>query len=465
MTLNTNIRLLDDLRATLLKLLGAMYGRAGLPLRPGPTKSHAPLFQTQFEYPAGTNRQVAYQNMIVFEKLNRYQDNTHSYPEMQCDTSIIVNSTVLEEAIIKYADCGFPIFVSPTRWPDHYPFCTSQFSQSTNASIYCATNVHGCRYHQHRDKDVERLVALVFPIVHDTDLGTLSVELIWKLFHQASYDLDYGLIEKAYLNIGIMVRTCFALDLHIPAGYSECKDAFAKEQAKRLFWCTWLYDSLVPQFFGLPALMNPEDIKIELPSIIEGMNSNEIERTEYIRYIIQTRMITRQICQVKASINSQDESYIMPKVTSLEQILRTFHDSLPNWVKQVENRSPIAETRWRRRIRYCTLLEICTNWIVLYRQYLPSDGGDLHSLTHLEKLALSRCREASNSLQRLFIAWLAPTIPDIDCMFRPYLYHYMTTIDIYKVSRSPEAFCQYNAIYSYDEYFFLFSVSSYISIH
>ncbi|KAG2173966.1 hypothetical protein INT44_000079 [Umbelopsis vinacea] len=430
MTLNTNIRLLDDLRATLLKLLGAMYGRAGLPLRPGPGKSESSQFQTPFTYAASTNRQGAYQNMIVFEKLNRYKDDSHSYQTMQDETPIIIDASALEESIIKYADCGFPVLVTPKRWPDRYPFCTSEFSQNTQATIYCTANIHGARFHQHRDEEVEQLVDLAFPIVHDTDLGNLSVELIWKLFYQVTYDLDYGSIEKAYLNIGIMVRACFALDLHVPAGYSECKDIYALEQAKRLFWCTWLFDSLVPQFFGRSTLMNPEDIKVDLPCIIEGMTHYEIERTEYVRYMIKARMISRQIYQAKATLSNQEEAHVMPKVTSLEQVLRTFHDGLPDWIKQ--EGSPIAETTWRRRIRYCTLIENCTNWISLYRQFLPP-LGELRNLTHLEKLALSRCTESATTLQTLFIAWLAPTYQETDCMFRPYLYHYMATIDTYKV--------------------------------
>lgn len=462
MTLNTNIRLLDDLRATLLKLLGAMYGRAGLPLRPGLGKSDISPFQTPFNY---ANRPSAFQNMIVFEKLNRYQDNSHSFEPMQYDSSIIINERVLEEAVVKYADCGFPVFVTPTRWPDRYPLCTSEFSQSTNATIYCTSNIHGSRFHRHRDEGIEQLVDLAFPIVHDTDLGSLSVELIWKLFYQVSYDLDYGSIEKAYLNIGIMARACFALDLHVPAGYSECKDIFAKEQAKRLFWCTWLFDSLVPQFFGLPALMNPEDIRIDLPCIIEGMNHYEVERTEYVRYIIKARMISRQIYQAKATLNSQEVAHVMPKVNSLEQVLRAFHEGLPSWIKQEETGSPVAETTWGRRIRYCTLIENCTNWITLYRQFLPP-LGDLRSLTHLEKLALSRCSESANTLQTLFIAWLAPTFQETDCMFRPYLYHYMATIDTYKVrEKVQDKICHVLIQLKSHDCFSPFTVSCYFSIH
>lgn len=431
-TLQTNIRLLDDLRATLLKLLGAMYGRAGLPLPPGPGRPDVRSFQSKFEHRPGTNLDLRTQNMVVFDKLSRYRESCGSSEVVMYNNFSTISEYMVQETMAKYADCGFPMLVSPKRWLNQYPMCINQFDDNLKASIYCTTRTHASRFHGHIDDGADRLVELSFPHGHDSDIDNLSIGLLWKLLHLVSHDLDYGVIERAYLNIGLMARTCFALDLHLPAGYSECEDVLAREQAKRLFWTAWLFDSLVPQFFGLPAIMNPDDIKIELPMIFEGMNSDEIERTEFVRHIIKSRMITRQICQTKATLSSNDEAYIMTKITGLEHMLVSLHKSMPTWIKNHTEDLLVPETLWCRRTRYCTSIENCTNWIVLYQQYMPT-LGKRRSISNFEKLAISRCIEAANTLQRLFIAWLAPTLQNPDCMFRPYLYHYMATIDVYKV--------------------------------
>lgn len=440
-TLETNIKLLDDLRSTLVKLLEAMYGRAGLPLRPGlgpgPGRSDAGPFYNEFQHRASTHFDLCVQNLVVFDKLNRYRDGGSTSEVANYSSTSMLSASMVQETMVKYADCGFPVLVAPNRWLNRYPTCISHFGESLKASIYCSSMTHGVRFHGHRDDDAERLVDHAFPIAHDSDLGDLNIELLWKLLHLISYDLDYGRVERAYLNIGLMVRTCFALDLHIPAGYIECADDLAREQTKRLFWAAWLFDSLVPQFFGLPAIMNSEEIKIEPPMVIDGMDNDEIERTEFIRHIIQSRMAARQICQAKSILTSSDESYLMPKISSLEHILLGYHESLPAWIRDERNDSPIPETIWRRRTRFCTLIENFTNWIVLYQQYLPA-SGTLRNINSFERLAISRCADSANIIQRLFISWLSSTNQTTDCMFRPYLYHYMVTIDIYKVSKSIE---------------------------
>ncbi|KAJ2957845.1 hypothetical protein NQZ79_g6493 [Umbelopsis isabellina] len=177
--------------------------------------------------------------------------------------------------------------------------------------------------------------------------------------------------------------------------------------------------------------MNPEEIKIDLPLIIDGMDRHDIERTEFFQQIISSRMVSRKITQTITGISTNDEAHILSIITNMEQVIRGHYNGLPVWITQDIGLRDKSDTMWRRRTKYCTLIEACTNWICLYQSYLPhesSHGG----LSNLEKLALNRCIESAKTLQDLFISWLSLTPNETDCMFRPYLYHYMTTIGIYK---------------------------------
>jgi hypothetical protein len=432
MTIETNIRLLDDLRSTLLKLLKTMYSRAGLPLRSYPSK---PLIPRAFPVVADNleqkKRASQHRSMVVFDQLSRYTDII-SLEDAVNNGMDVLDSTTMQGILMTYADCGFPLLVSSSLAAETCNMFMSSENRALKASVYCTSIFHGTKFHNHGHVDADQIAKVLFPTAYEFDLGDPNIGMIWQLLHLVSHDLDYGNIQKAYLNIGTLARICFALDLHRPCGYLKYYDILSKEQVKRAFWCVWLFDSLVPQFFGLPDVINPEEIKIDVPLIVDGMDTHDAERTVFIQQIISSRMVSRKITQAITGMVSNDEAYILSVVTNMEHIIRGHYNSLPTWIPQEIGSKNNSDTMWRRRTKFCTLIEACTNWICLYQSYLPN-GSSSDRLSNLEKLALNRCIESAKTLQDLFINWLSLMPKETDCMFRPYLYHYMTTIDIYKV--------------------------------
>lgn len=432
MTIETDIMLLDDLRSTLLKLLKTMYSRAGLPLR---SFSSKPIIPHAFSNIATNMEQkksnLHNRNMVVFDQLNRYASIV-SMEDAVNNSMDVLDFKTMHDILTTYADCGFPLLSSSRLSAETCSMFMSSENRALKAAVYCTSVFHGSKFHEHAHSNRDETAKVLFPAAYELDLGEPNIAMIWQLLHLVSHDLDYGKIQKAYLNIGILARICFALDLHRPCGYLKYDDIWSKEQAKRVFWCVWLFDTLVPQFFGLPDLMNPEEIDVEVPLIIDGMDRHDIERTEFFQQIISSRMVSRKITQTITGISSTEESHILSTITNMEQVIREHYNGLPAWITQNIGLRDNSDTMWRRRTKYCTLIEACTNWICLYQSYLPpeSSNGDLNNL---EKLALNRCIESAKTLQDLFISWLSMTPKVTDCMFRPYLYHYMTTIGIYKV--------------------------------
>ncbi|CAO3595787.1 unnamed protein product [Absidia cylindrospora] len=320
-------------------------------------------------------------------------------------TDHLLETDVMTRLIHQHHQCGFPILVSPARFERHYKH--GQLKSVVLSSIFCHIAPHACIYHPH--------------LVHLQDFRTLGERFYdhsrmelgldeqpnLSNIHQRTlliaYDLDLGRVKRAFVHLGVAIRMCFALDLHRPAGYVQCTTAFEREQAKRVFWTVWFFDTMVPHFFAQPSTMRKEDIKIEVPCVLADFDPMETDQTRFAISIIHVR-----------------------RLSSTEASLRHFYKSLPNTSRCSSpimaanaNANANGSSLWSRRTYFCILLDYCLFWINLARPRLPRTS------------ALRKTSQAAFAMLALFSHWFR--LDDhFDCFFRPYLYHYMRIIQIFK---------------------------------
>ncbi|ORZ07627.1 hypothetical protein BCR42DRAFT_383287 [Absidia repens] len=327
------------------------------------------------------------------------------------NTDQLLETDVMTRLIHQHHQCGFPILVSPARFERHYKH--GQLKSVVLSSIFCHIAPHACIYHPH--------------LVHLQDFRTLGERFYdhsrmelgldeqpnLSNIHQRTlliaYDLDLGRVKRAFVHLGVAIRMCFALDLHRPAGYVQCTTAFEREQAKRVFWTVWFFDTMVPHFFAQSSTMRKEDIKIEVPCVLADFDPMETDQTRFAISIIHVR-----------------------RLSGTEASLKDFYRSLPNTHRCA---SPImaahgsihggsgggggGSSLWSRRTYFCVLLDYCLFWIDLSRPRIP------------RKSAIRRTSQAAFAMLALFSHWFRFD-DHFDCFFRPYLYHYMRIIQIFK---------------------------------
>jgi hypothetical protein len=324
--------------------------------------------------------------------------------------------------IKQHHQCGFPILVSPSRFERHYQ--QGALQSVVLSSIFCHIAPHACIYHPELVHLQDfRTLGERFYDHSRTELGLDDHAPTLSNIHQRTllitYDLDLGRVRRAFLHLGVAIRMCFALDLHRPEGYQHFTNAFDREQAKRVFWTVWFYDSMVPHFFAQTSTIRNDDIKIQVPCVLSDFDPIETDQTRFAISVIQIRR------------------------THSEKSLRAFYKSLPETGRCHRMQSMASATSiWTRRTYFCVLLDYCLGWITLYRPKLP------------HKLAICRTSQAAFAMLHLFSCWFGIG-KHFDCFFRPYLFHYMSIIQVFKVN-----LCAISLLYLTDLSLFFFLLSS-----
>ncbi|ORX45871.1 hypothetical protein DM01DRAFT_1339830 [Hesseltinella vesiculosa] len=412
----TNIASFDDLRDALRRALQMTYHVHGPTLyatlpEPVLTLSSIPTFSS-FErlgriHLASPSHALLHAFFLLRFLVPLVPSSASSSPNPPHEPSLptspsdphMLASDVMYRLIHQHHQCSFPILVSPSRFERHYQ--QGELKSVVLSSIFSHIAPHACLYHPH--------------LVHLQDFRTLGQRFYehsrmqlglddqanLSNIHQRTlllaYDLDFGRVDRAYVQLGLVIRMCFSLDLHRPEGYAHCQSPFEREQAKRIFWAVWFFDSMIPHFFAQPPAIRREDIKIDPPCVLSDYDPVEVEQTRFAIALIQMRRLHS------------------------EKSLRRFYRSLaPNLRFRHLTSQPIASASlWQRRSFFCILLDYCLAWINIYRHRLPSS------------LAIRRTSQAAFAMLLLFRHWFQPE-PNFDCFFRPYLHHFMAAIQVFK---------------------------------
>ncbi|ORY96023.1 hypothetical protein BCR42DRAFT_430599 [Absidia repens] len=420
-SIHTNITSYEDLREAVRRALQMSYRFQGPPLYSSPTCPQNPIFVDELP------------SFGAFEKLGRISSNrpqlksnssassspaspsssssstsphsssasstSSSHSHDSTHTDHLLETDVMTRLIKQHHQCGFPILVSPARFERHYQ--QGELKSVVLSSIFCHIAPHACIYHpQLVHLQDFRTLGERFYDHSRMELG-LDEQLNLSNIHQRTllitYDLDLGRVKRAFMHLGLAIRMCFALDLHRPAGYVHCTTAFEREQAKRVFWTVWFFDSMVPHFFAQPSTIRNEDIQIEVPCVLVDFDPTETDQTRFAISLIHVRRLHS------------------------EKSLRSFYKRLPESSRCAHHQPPVITTSslWTRRTYFCILLDYCLLWITLYRPRLP------------RKVAIRRTSQAAFAMLHLFTQWFHSS-PDFDCFFRPYLFHYMSIIQVFK---------------------------------
>lgn len=416
-SIQTNIQSIDHLRTVLSEVLQ----------QPPSMIIPRPL---SIRVSNGNNGRTGW-TISVFDQLDRFSSRANRLHLQQdgCQPQDDLDPGHEARLIQKHHECSFPILVSPSRFDRHY-FLTAE----GRSAILCHTIPHVCIYHPEELLLVRHPRALGEAFYEQArlqlgpgDEEQQSLASIHQRTILISYDLDLARVRRAYLHLGIAIRMCFALNLHCPKGYEHCRTPFEREQAKRVFWAVWFLDSMVPHFFAQPCSIALEDVRIDLPVVLSEFDQTEIDRTRFTIALIHVRRIAAEINQWRQQ--QQQRQQQQDKLAYFEGQLDTFYGNLApqNRYPYAVSSNHSAASLWVRRTRYCTLLDYCECWMALYRPYLN------------ENQAVLRTSQAAFAMLFLFQHWFRVSQESgegFDCFFRPYLYHFMSAIQIFKVRLS-----------------------------
>ncbi|KAI8340012.1 hypothetical protein BC941DRAFT_419179 [Chlamydoabsidia padenii] len=397
-TIQTDITSYEDLSDAVRRALQMTYGFQGPSLYSPSTLSPDPISVDDVP------------SFSVFERLGRLPSRftisnsttttttttTNSNSSNNCPDHLL-ETDVMTRLIKQHHQCGFPILVSPSRFERHYQ--QGEIQSVVLSSIFCHIAPHACIYHPHLVHLQDfRTLGERFYDHSRTELGLDEQEPNVSNIHQRTllitYDLDLGRVRRAFLHLGVAIRMCFALDLHRPEGYQHYTNAFDREQAKRVFWTVWFYDTMVPHYFAQPSTMRNHNINTELPCVLSDFDPVETDQTRFAISLIHIRRIQS------------------------EPSVRAFYKSLPDASRMGRSSSPVGSI-WARRSYFCVLLDYCLHWITLYQPRLP------------RKSAVKKVSQAAFAMLHLFDWWFG-TSEHFDCFFRPYLFHYMSIIQVFK---------------------------------
>ncbi|KAI8879500.1 hypothetical protein K501DRAFT_336041 [Backusella circina FSU 941] len=370
----------------------------------------------------------------VFESLGRYHSQTDSSYE-SLSAEHILEQDVRTRIIFQHHKCGFPTLVSPSRFEHH--FIQGQIKPLVLSSVFSHSVPHACIYHPRliHLKDFRELGNKFYNHSHDA-LGIdepANISNIHQRTFLITYDLDLGRVRRAFLHLGIAIRMCFMLDLHRPEGYLHCKTPFEREQAKRVFWTVWFYDTVIPHFFNDQGhTMRLNQIAIEPPTILPDFDRIEIHQTQFAIRLIEIR---------KLSVSLSEHLRKEPK-TALKKskpLLWQYYRNVPEHLKFSKKNQimPNQATIWERRDYFCVLLDYCQCWIDLYRGFVPV--GKRGDLSPLELEAIQHTSQAAVASVQLFQAWFQASVQSedgFDCFFRPYLYHFMSIKGVFSANVS-----------------------------
>jgi hypothetical protein len=369
----------------------------------------------------------------VFESLGRYNSRTDSsYESLSAEN--ILGQDVRTRIIFQHHKCGFPTLVSPSRFEHH--FMQGQIQPLVLSSVFSHSVPHACIYHPRliHLQDFRELGNKFYNHSHDA-LGVdepANISNIHQRTFLITYDLDLGRVRRAFLHLGIAIRMCFMLDLHRPEGYVHCKTPFEREQAKRVFWTVWFYDTVIPHFFNdQAATMRLSQIAIDPPTILPDFDRIEIHQTQFAMRLIEIRKLSVSLSELR----KREPKTVLKK---FKPLLAQYYRNVPEHLKFSKKNQvmPNQATIWERRTYFCVLLDYCQCWIDLYRAFLPVGKRD--GLSQIELEAMQHTSQAAVASVQLFQAWFQSSVQSedgFDCFFRPYLYHFMSTKGVFSVSR------------------------------
>ncbi|KAG0164568.1 hypothetical protein DFQ28_010152 [Apophysomyces sp. BC1034] len=404
----TNIRTLDALSEALRRAIQFTH-----PLRLNPTiKTVAPRVTNNLSF-------------SVFECLGRLQSaiRVPEHDHYSANPDRLLETNVMTRLVRQHHQCSFPILVSPSRFERHYS--QDQLKSLVLSSIFSHSVPHACIYHLNlvKIRDFRKLGEKFYNYSRN-GLG-VDEEPTLSNIHQRTiliaYDLDIGRVQTAFLHLGIAIRNCLTLNLHRPEGYMHCKTAFEREQAKRVFWAVWFFDSMVPHFFAQPPSIGLDVVKIDVPHILSDFDQVEADQTRFSIGLICIRRLAAEIGE--AENRGGGTGSLLG--TFEEHLLDFYHNLAPYNRYPYADRVSSSSTIWARRSFFCILLDYCQCWITLYQPLLPSPT------------AILRTSQAAVAMTKLFDAWFrisAQSADGFDCFFRPYLYHFMSIIQIFKVN-------------------------------
>ncbi|OBZ85306.1 hypothetical protein A0J61_06639 [Choanephora cucurbitarum] len=377
-------------------------------------------------------------SFTLFESLNRYTRSTGLKTPLESagtNDERYLETDVMTRLIYQHHKCGFPILVSPSRFEDLYR--QGQLKPLVLSSVFSHSVPHACIYHPNlaQIQNFRELGNRFYN--HSHDLLGIDEPASLSNIHQRTllitYDLDLGRVKRAFVQIGIAIRMCFMLDLHRPEGYTACESAHKREQAKRIFWTVWFYDSMVPHLFHDQfSAIKLNQITIELPTPLPSFSQFEIDQTNFAVGLIKIRKIAAAI--------SEESSRLKPRslVDEFKGKLWQLYQKLPKasqfgCIHQISFLN--GASIWVRRTYFCVLLDYCQCWISIYRGLLPAAAHSIDQpLTESEEEAILHTSQAATAIVQLFEAWFRcsrQSEEGFDCFFRPYLYHFMSAKHIF----------------------------------
>ncbi|ORY99957.1 hypothetical protein BCR43DRAFT_128209 [Syncephalastrum racemosum] len=383
-SIHTNITTLHDLRVFLVRALCHLH-TTHMPfspfdqphLRPDPTDAGA---------------------LCAFKCLGRFESPTKSSSQHgPCGTTQQtprldeLMSMDIVRLLAGYEECFLPLSDHPSLLVQRY--CANTLPQALLFAILAHALPHAAVYHPHLlppHWSITKAKAAAQVLCERADLDDFEPTLI-GIHHRlylTLYHLDVGRVQRAFIQLGLLIRHCFALNLHLP-NTLRTWPVEERKLAIHLFWNVWYIDSLVPLFYGQPSVMREHEIA-----------SCPLERDDPLAQMI----VARQLLLAHPIADDLHAFYrLLPRKAKFETVV--CHPSSPSSI-------------WASRALHGVLLDYCQAWITFFK---TEDNTPPPHVT-----------QAAVAIMYICETWCTQPRYGFDCFFRSFLFHFISAVHVFK---------------------------------
>lgn len=245
--------------------------------------------------------------------------------------------------------------------------------------------------------------------------------------------------HTAYYLTGSAVRIGVILGLHlnIPEVYSI--DLATREHLKRLWWTAYIFDRMWASKMGHPVLIHDDDIEVERPSLISGVQDQEdFGDHEYLVASIQLAEVAGRMAasiygrRMQQGSFSQRVQHSMKELTNWIELLP---DHLQIKIGSTSKTAPDAVISLHLLFNQCVILATRPVLIHSLRKYAGICSTDVTSSSQpipetASALAEACIRCARHSHYLLVRAWISGSFFVFDYFYTQFLFSTTTVLAI-----------------------------------
>lgn len=387
-SIHTNIATLDDLRVLLVRALCHLH------------TTH-PAFQS-FSQPHMRPDPMEAGTLCAFKCLGRFESpmkssSRHGPCETKQQTPRLeeLMSMDIVRLLAGYEECFLPLSDHPSLLVQRY--CTNALPNALLLAVLAHALPHAAVYHPHLlppHWSITKAKTAAQILCERADLDDFEPTLL-GIHHRLCltlYHLDVGRVQSAFIQLGLLIRHCYALNLHLPDTLRKWP-AEERTLAIHLFWNVWYIDSLVPLFYGQPSVMRDHEVA-----------SYPLDRDDPLAKMIVVRQL------------------LLAHPTSSD--LQVFYHSLPGKAKFEAAMHPPSYVLsiWGARALYGVLLDYCQAWISFLKK--RDNTPPLHAT------------QAAVAIMYICEKWCTRPAYGFDCLFRSFLFHFISAVHVFQVNHT-----------------------------